>query len=156
MSKKKIISTSALGLASSVLAFLGVVSCCGFPVLAAVLAWFGIGASQLGVLAEYRTLFVTIAVISLLYGFYTVYFKQSKTKSSCCDTTTEEESTESCCNSSAGSGWFAKLMLWIGVFAVGYTLFANQGNDNNESNCCTPEQTEIKQENTQKSCCGTK
>ena len=47
MSDKKTIWSVIAGILSSVFAFLGIVSCCGMPILAGVLAALGIGASQL-------------------------------------------------------------------------------------------------------------
>ena len=44
MSKKSVIGTTSVGVFSSILAFLGVVSCCGMPIVAGVLVWLGIGA----------------------------------------------------------------------------------------------------------------
>ena len=47
MDKKKTIWSGITGVVASVLAFLGVVSCCGMPIIAGILATVGIGASQL-------------------------------------------------------------------------------------------------------------
>lgn len=46
MDKKKTIWSGITGVVASVLAFLGVVSCCGMPIIAGILATVGIGASQ--------------------------------------------------------------------------------------------------------------
>ena len=51
MSDKKTIWSVIAGILSSVFAFLGIVSCCGMPILAGVLAALGIGASQLSFFA---------------------------------------------------------------------------------------------------------
>lgn len=45
MSNTKTIWSVIAGLLSSVFAFLGIVSCCGMPILAGVLTALGIGAS---------------------------------------------------------------------------------------------------------------
>ena len=47
MNQRKTIWATVAGIFSSILAFLGVVSCCGMPILAGILATLGIGASQL-------------------------------------------------------------------------------------------------------------
>ena len=52
MSDKKTIWSVIAGILSSVFAFLGIVSCCGMPILAGVLAALGIGASQLSFFAD--------------------------------------------------------------------------------------------------------
>lgn len=54
MSDKKTIWSVIAGILSSVFAFLGIVSCCGMPILAGVLAALGIGASQLSFLRNTR------------------------------------------------------------------------------------------------------
>lgn len=77
MSKKSVVGTTSVGILSSILAFLGVVSCCGMPIIAGILAWLGIGASQLSFFAEYRSLFIGIAIVALLFGFWQVYFKKA-------------------------------------------------------------------------------
>ena len=46
------------------------------PIAAGILAWLGIGASQLSFFAEYRPLFIGIAIVALLFGFWQVYFKK--------------------------------------------------------------------------------
>ena len=66
MSNKKTVWSTVAGILSSVLAFLGIVSCCGMPILAGILAAFGIGASQLSFFAEYRGWFIGFAIVSLL------------------------------------------------------------------------------------------
>ena len=43
---------------SPLLALLGVISCCGLPILAGILATLGIGASQLSFFAEYKGWFI--------------------------------------------------------------------------------------------------
>lgn len=76
MSNKKTVWSTVAGILSSVLAFLGIVSCCGMPILAGILAAFGIGASQLSFFAEYRGWFIGFAIVSLLFGFYQSYFRR--------------------------------------------------------------------------------
>ena len=63
MDKKKTIWSGITGVVASVLAFLGVVSCCGMPIIAGILATVGIGASQLSFFAEYRGWFIAFAII---------------------------------------------------------------------------------------------
>jgi len=149
MSKKNLVTTSLVSLLSSTLAFLGIIGCCGFPLIAAFLAWFGIGASQLGFLAEYQTVFTLVAVLSLIYGFYIIYFKKSvdKTKSDCCSVDIVEEGVlESACSTKQpSSNLFAKALLWLAVFAVGFSFFMKDSQETSgeisESKCCPVENT---------------
>lgn len=119
MSKKTVIGTTSVGLFSSVLAFLGVVSCCGMPIAAGILAWLGIGASQLSFFAEYRPLFIGIAIVALLFGFWQVYFKKRSSccasGSGCCETAEKEEKPK--------SQLVQKVFLWIGAIVVIAMLF---------------------------------
>jgi len=147
MSKKSVIGTTSVGVFSSVLAFLGVVSCCGMPIVAGVLAWLGIGASQLSFFAEYRPLFIGIAIVALLFGFWQVYFKKT---SSCC------ASGSGCCETSEKgakpkSQLVQKVFLWIGAIVVIAMLFmSNQETKTPEAASPTPvEQTQ----NQQPGCC---
>lgn len=148
-----------MGVISSVLAMLGFVSCCGLPILAGLLAILGIGASQLNFLAEYQVWFMWFAILSLLFGFYKVYFKK---KNNCCDI--EEES--SCCTSGAEksgesiSGRFQKVLLWIGVVMI-VGMFAFRYNDQQiikpqngvDIPGSQPTKTEIEKEAMPSSCC---
>lgn len=124
MSKKSVIGTTAVGVLSSILAFLGVVTCCGLPIIAGVLAWLGIGASQLSFFAEYRPIFIGLAIVALLFGFWQVYFHKT---SSCC-------STSSCCGTTEKkdekpkSNRFQKIFLWIGAIVIAAMLI--WGNEN--------------------------
>jgi len=106
MRQKGSIVPAITGIISSLLAFLGVVSCCAFPILAAVLAWFGIGATQLHFFADYQYYFLAFAAMSLIYGFYIVYFKNRK--SDCCNVQ----------NSKPKSKLLSKIFLWIGLVAI--------------------------------------
>ena len=145
MSKKSVIGTTSVGVLSSLLAFLGVVSCCGLPVIAGILAWLGIGASQLSFFAEYRPIFIGIAIVSLLFGFWQVYFKK---KSSCCSTT-------SCCGTpaeaedkpQAKSSIVQQIFLWIGAIVVILMLVLGEQNAPIEqtSNAISP-QNELQSE----------
>ena len=166
MSKKSVIGTTSVGILSSVLAFLGVVSCCGLPIIAGALAWLGIGASQLSFFAEYRPIFIGIAIVALLFGFWQVYFRKP---SSCC-------STSSCCGTTEKkdekpkSKIFQKIFLWIGALViVAMLIWGNQNvqpsgqNDpfapqiqlqDGQSGCC-PSDTQEKpvQEKPSSGCC---
>lgn len=100
MSKSKIIGATSVGIASSLFASLGFVTCCGFPIIAGLLSAVGIGASQLSFLAQYQEYFLLFAILSLGFGFYNLYFKQDSSSCGCsgsteesdcgCSTTTEE------------------------------------------------------------------
>lgn len=139
MSKSKTIWATIVGVLSSVFAFLGLIGCCGLPILAGVLAGLGIGASQLNFFAEYRWWLIGFAIMSLLFGFYQVYFKKNK---SCCET----EGKESCCTSETEkpkSQLFQKIFLWIGAIIIAVILIIgfkenNTANSFNEG-CCPAE-----------------
>ncbi|MCT4615308.1 MAG: hypothetical protein N4A49_10590 [Marinifilaceae bacterium] len=146
MNNKNEISSSLISLTSSLLAFLGIMSCCGFPILAASLAWLGIGASQLSFLSQYRWLFISISIIALLYGFYVVYLKKNKSYK---ENRNSIEDTNSCCPERPNSKAFAKIALWIGLILVlaNLTVFKTP-EESSKTNCCT------KETNTeQPSCC---
>lgn len=143
MSKSKTIWATVMGVLSSILAFLGLIGCCGLPILAGILAGLGIGASQLSFFAEYRWWFIGFAVLSLLFGFYQVY---SKKKGNCCGT----ENNTSCCSTNSEEGTkpksllFQKLFLWIGTTAITIILIIgfkenNAVNSVNEG-CCPAEE----------------
>lgn len=162
MSKSKTVWATIVGILSSVFAFLGLIGCCGLPILAGVLAWLGIGASQLSFFAAYRWWFIGFAIVALLFGFWQVYFRKNK---SCCETT-----ENSCCSTDnsgkSKSQLFQKIFLWIGAVIIAVMLIigfkensaVNASNDGccpgeeviqNNSGCCPGE--EIIQENS--GCC---
>lgn len=131
MKKKNIVTSSVIGILSSALAVLGMVGVCGFPLLAAFLAWFGIGASQLSFLSEYQALFTATAIIALLYGFYTLYFKKTAGNSACAGNV-DMENGGTCGSASSKSNKLAKAMLWIAALAVTGTFFMD-GNATNST-----------------------
>ncbi|WP_352423384.1 hypothetical protein [Proteiniphilum sp.] len=117
MSKLRTIGSAIVGISSSILAFLGMITCCGLPIIAGILASIGIGASQLTFFAQYKNIFIGAAILSLLFGFYQLYFKKEK---SCCS------STDTCCNSneetennkSRKSNRIQKIILWLAAAIV--------------------------------------
>ncbi len=141
MNKKNAFTTSLIGLFTSILAFLGLIGCCGFPLIAVALAWFGIGASQLSFLASYQPLFTSIAVIALVYGFYVIYFKKTNKDSDCCNVKIEgDDEFPTCEIPTKKSNLLAKIMLWIGVIAVASTFFINgDSSQATEKQSCCPE-----------------
>lgn len=151
--KSKTIGSTILGIFSSILALLGVVSCCGLPILAGILTSLGIGASQLSFFAQYRWLFIGLAIVSLLFGFYQVYFRKKK---NCCSENAEKNS---CCSSpvpkkKSNSILFQKIFLWVGAVAVIIILLIGfiEGNLSNvpaADNCCPTEESS----QTSGSCC---
>lgn len=147
MSKKSVIGTTAVGIFSSTLAFLGVVSCCGMPIIAGVLAWIGIGASQLSFFTEYRAIFIGIAIVSLLFGFWQVYFKKPSsccvTANSCCTTSEKEKKTK--------SKLFQKIFLWIGAVVIIATLF--MGNQSKPETKTNPTAPAVQIQNQPTGCC---
>lgn len=128
MNKKKTIWSGITGVVASVLAFLGVISCCGMPILAGILATLGIGASQLNFFAEYKGWFIAFAIISLIYGFYQAYFRGAK---GCCASSETETKGKK-------TSVLAKVFLWIGTIITLLALFSETpGNsDSNASGCC--------------------
>jgi hypothetical protein len=140
MRKKNMVGGSIVGLISSALAFFGMISACGFPIIAAFLAWFGIGASQLSFLSEYQSLFIVIAILALLYGFFTIYFKKAKVDDSSMCCSTENQCVDSSSGSIFQSKWLSKTMLWIATFAIMGTYFVdNKASNSNEANqSCNP------------------
>ena len=72
MSNKKTVWSTVAGILSSVLAFLGIVSCCGMPILAGIFAALGIGASQLSLFAEYRGWFIGFTLVWFLSELFPV------------------------------------------------------------------------------------
>lgn len=150
MSRKTSVISSLLGVLTSFLAVLGMISCCAFPLLAASLAWFGVGASQLSFFAEYQNLFRITAIVALCFGFYIVYFKKSKNPISnstgCCTPTAGEDSKNCCDSSSSRSNGFAKIMLWIGVLAIAASFFMKNTSTEvpaEEIQCCPAAQKEV-------------
>lgn len=137
MNKKKTIWSGITGVIASVLAFLGVVSCCGMPIIAGILATVGIGASQLSFFAEYRGWFIAFAIVSLIYGFYQAYFKK---KSCCCSKDTSEQQPKS-------SGIMPKIFLWAGAVITALALFMEtpESGASDSSGCCPAQATD---------CCG--
>lgn len=172
MSKSKTIWSTIAGVLSSFLALLGVIGCCGLPILAGILAALGIGASQLSFFAEYRWWFIGFAILSLLFGFYQVYFKK---KGSCCGTDKENN----CCAGESGktgkskTQLFQKIFLWAGAAIIATMLIigfnesktANSPNGGccptegviqiqDNSGCCPSAQpTKTEKEETTPSCC---
>lgn len=104
MRRKSNVVSLIVGFFSSIFAFLGIVTCCGLPILARALAWLGIGASQLEFFASYQIWFIAIAVIALLFGFYQLYFspKKNQNKKECCSNANELKNKKV----------FQKILLW--------------------------------------------
>lgn len=94
MSKKSVIGATSVGVVSSLLAFVGFVSCCGMPIVAGILSSIGIGATQLSFFVEYQPYFLLLSIVSLGFGFWSLYFRSSS--SGCCGA--KEESKSSCCS----------------------------------------------------------
>jgi len=122
MTKTKQVTTAVVGLLTSLLAFLGIVSCCGLPLIAAFLAWLGIGASHLSFFSEYKSVFTTTAIIALIYGFYTIYVQKKADKSTQFSNSNDENETK-CCSSQATSNHLVKTLLWTCVVVLITTLF---------------------------------
>ncbi|OQA86291.1 MAG: hypothetical protein BWY27_01160 [Bacteroidetes bacterium ADurb.Bin234] len=139
-----------IGFFSSILAFLGIVTCCGLPIIAGILAWLGIGASQLSFFAEYRIWFIIIAIVALLFGFYQVYFNSKKVP--CCET----QDKNICCSDSTKSKskkksrLFEKIILWSGtVFIVIMFIVSNH----EKKSTTMPQNSEEIQRDSVSTCC---
>lgn len=141
MSNKKTIWSTVVSILSSVVAFLGIVSCCGMPLLAGILAALGIGASQLAFFAEYRGWFISLAIVSLLFGFYQSYFRTCN----CCGNDSKEGNRKK-----ARSIAIQRIFLWTGAIVVITLLFAgNRKQTNASTSCCPAGQEEV----TTPTCC---
>lgn len=128
MNKKSSVWSGITGLIASVLAFLGVVSCCGMPLIAGILATVGIGASQLNFFAEYKGWFIAFAIVSLIYGFYQAYFKGPK---SCCASSKADAKGKK-------RSVLPKIFLWVGTIVTLLALFMQTPENTNAgtSGCC--------------------
>ena len=150
MGKSGTIWSMIASVISPLLALLGVISCCGLPILAGILATLGIGASQLSFFAEYKGWFIGFAIISLLFGLYQVYFKKETYG---CGTNVSETNLKRRSKSKS----FQKFFLWLGVAILVFVLFIgnkNQTVQSNESGGCCPANTQSVQPE-EKKCCGT-
>ncbi|UVR20004.1 hypothetical protein NXX17_10175 [Bacteroides fragilis] len=152
MSKSGTIWAMIASVLSPILALLGVISCCGLPILVGILATLGIGASQLSFFAEYKGWFIGFAIISLLFGFYQAYFKKETCGCGC-----ETGVSETNLKKQSKSKSFQKLFLWLGVAIIVFVLFIgnkNKTGQNNENNGCCPVETQstLAEEN---ECCET-
>lgn len=129
MSRTKTIWMTVAGVFSSILAFLGIVSCCGMPIIAGILATSGIGASQLRFFAEYRGWFISLAILLLLVGFRQVYFKKPGGCSCGCAMGDEKKPVK--------SQTVQKIVLWIGAALIVAILVAgNRQETKNDGSCC--------------------
>lgn len=148
MNKSNTLLATIAGIGSAGLVFLGMVTCCGMPLLAGILATAGVGASQLSFLAKYQGVFMGIAIVSLMFGFYQAYFAR---KSRCCGGTPTHP--QNCCATETEASavsppssrfqQFQKVFLWVGAVIVGAALvFAgNKGSidaTSEEGGVCCP------------------
>lgn len=129
MSNKKTIWSGIVGIFSSILAFLGVVTCCGMPIVAGVLVTFGIGASQLEFFAAYRWWFIAIAVVALIIGFYQSYIRK-------CDCSCGNGNTEDA-RKRKRAVTVQRIFLWIGVAAVAFAIFSGNPRPAESQPYCT-------------------
>jgi hypothetical protein len=123
MKKEK--STLA-GFGAAFLAVLGSITCCGAPIAAGILASLGIGASQLQFLNSIQPYLIGIALLSLLIGFYRLYFKKNK---SCCSSEKGEETNNK----------KSKIFLWlVTIFTLGMLIYTNNtGVNSTTDSCCS-------------------
>lgn len=133
MSKK----TSIISVFGSMLAGLGLLTCCGTPILVSILSVVGIGASQLEFFAKNQEIFLFISLLSLLIGFYQVYFKNKN--SSCCSSQPAQEKKIISSKSS-------KIMLWSSSLIVIIVLILSFNKDNKsevgDKICCPIEKSQ--------------
>ncbi len=129
MKKRK---TTITGLGAAILAILGSITCCGAPIVAGILASVGIGASQLTFLNAIQPYLIAIALISLVIGFYRLYFKKNN---SCCGI--DEKSATPPSNKKS------KIFLWIvTAFTLGMLIYTI--NSTAPESCC-PAPIEVEQ-----------
>lgn len=149
MSNTKTIWSVIAGILSSVFAFLGIVSCCGMPILAGILAALGIGASQLSFFVEYRGWFIAFAILSLLFGFYQVYLKRP---CSCC---CQENASDKSLKKQARTRGFQKIFLWAGALIILVLLIVGNRSEQPiiEGSCCPAQQEAVLP--AAEGCCGT-
>lgn len=117
MNKLKTIGSAIVGISSSILAFLGMVTCCGLPIIAGILASIGIGASQLAFFSQYKNIFIGLAIVALLFGFYQLYFRKEKnccSPSDNCCTPNERETN----NKTLKADRIQKAILWFAAAIV--------------------------------------
>ncbi len=143
MKQNKSIWTSIAGYITSIFAFLGIVSCCGMPIVAGLLSLLGIGASQLSFFEEYKWWFIAISIVCLVWGFIQLYGKK---KSCCCSCGSDNQDDGKKSSKQA----LAKLFLWIGTVLTAYVIIYNLSSDKASSSCC-PAKFE---HSVQPGCCG--
>ncbi|MGL6196519.1 MAG: hypothetical protein ACRC2T_17025 [Thermoguttaceae bacterium] len=138
---KNSIFATFISIGASIVALLGMVTCCGLPLIAGALAVIGIGSSQLSFFAEYQDIFIGLAICALLIGFYQAYFSK---KTQCCNTASATADCEcsatpvtDCCDSKTkaaamfGFQQFQKCFLWVGaVLLVAVIAFAGNSKQN--------------------------
>jgi formate hydrogenlyase subunit 3/multisubunit Na+/H+ antiporter MnhD subunit len=126
--------SSLAGAGAAILAALGTITCCGAPIIAGILATVGIGASQLEFLNRLQPYLIGIAILSILVGFYRLYFKKSST---CCGSESETKSNKK-----------SKIFLWIVsafiLVMLAYTLKTKS--ENTTSTCCPAPMEQDQQE----------
>lgn len=137
MKKKNVIVSVVISLFSSIFAFIGVVSCCGFPLLASILALIGIGGSQIEFFAKYKILFQLIAIGSLMYGTYMIYFRK-KLSNSEKEKNIQNANGNQCCSAKPQNKKIPKIILWIGYLAFFLTLFITNSSEveSPKTECC--------------------
>lgn len=136
---------SVVGAHSSVLAFFGIVSCCGMPIIAGALSVLGIGASQLSFFATYKWWFVVLSAVCLIWGFIRIYSKGGGCGCSCGESSQD--------NRKSGQT-AAKVLLWAGAAMTVFVIFYNLSSStpgNAETQCCPA--TTVQAESSE--CCGT-
>lgn len=146
MRRKSNVVSPIVGFFSSIFAFLGIVTCCGLPILAGALAWLGIGVSQLEFFARYQVLFIAIAVIALLFGFYKLYFraKKNQSKKECCSPKNELKN----------KNVFQKILLWSATLLLILMLIFNKSQQ--ELKTSSQNKQEIQQDSIKTPSCCTK
>lgn len=143
MSKNKSIWASIVGVLTSILAFLGIVSCCGMPIIAGVLSLLGIGASQLSFFAEYKWWFIVLSIVCLTWGFVQLYGK----KNSCCCSCGTDNSNK---DTKSSKQLVAKIFLWIGTLLTAFVIIYNLSAGTSPSDSCCSEESSIP---VQSGCC---
>lgn len=165
MSKNKSLGASIVGVLTSILAFFGMVTCCGMPIIAGTLSLLGIGASQLSFFAKYQWWFIVISIACLAWGFIQIYGNESEC-GCCC------QPERNISNSKNINRIIAKSLLWIGsLMTVSVIIYNITTSSQSSDSCCSEESSstvlsdgcsdpqsynskEIKSSLSEQSCCG--
>ncbi|QZT38080.1 hypothetical protein K5X82_04065 [Halosquirtibacter xylanolyticus] len=124
MKMNKSLKVTFMAVVTAVMSAMGLITCCGFPLLVSLLAWVGIGTTQFEFFSEYQNIFIIFSFFSILYGFKLVYFRK-KQESSCCTKRSRNTIT--------------KILLWCSLIGLVYLVGSKiqKPTASAENNCCS-------------------